>query len=149
MLLHVALGKNWSGISAGQSLEQKCDTEEWVIGTHFLVCVKRSVCSEQARVRRGTVEKLFGLAGESTWHCSFVQSLLRDMELKSHSVNLTKLLVPFLSVNVVGKGEKVHLCCWVGCIYVFSPSVSILCKEFPFWAFQPLSWYKSYSCSLS
>lgn len=60
---------------------------------------------------RSAVEKLLGLARESTWLCSFVQSLPREMELKSRCVNLTKLLVPFLSVNVVGKGEKVHLYC--------------------------------------
>lgn len=83
-------------------------------------------------MRRGAVEKLLGLAGELTWHCSFAQSLLREVELESHCVNLIRLLVPFLSVNVAGKGEKVHFYCRVGCIYIFSPFVSILCKEFPF-----------------
>lgn len=60
-------------------------------------------------MRRGAAAELLGLAGESTWWCAFVQSLLREMELQSHCVNLTKLPVPFLGVDAEGKGEKVHL----------------------------------------
>lgn len=51
------------------------------------------------------VEKLLWLAGDG-WH-SFMQSLLREIELKSH-VKLTKLLIPFLGVNIAWRGEKVH-----------------------------------------
>ena len=55
MLPHVALGKNRLGVSAGQSLEQKCDTEERVIRGHVLV-----VREEEHVLRAGQ---------GATWHC--------------------------------------------------------------------------------
>lgn len=74
-----------------------------------------------------------------------VQSLPREMELRLHCVNLTKLPLPFLGVDAEGKGEKLHLC-WLSGLHLhfFLFLCPFFVKEFSFWAFQPLSWYKSY-----
>lgn len=92
MLPYVALGKNWLGISVRQSLEQKYDTEEWIIRTHCLV-----VCVWKAARALGRSGMLWRSSwGWLSWY-SFMQSLLRERELNLHCVELIKMLVPFLS----------------------------------------------------
>lgn len=135
MLPHIALGKNWFGISVGQSLEQKSDPEEWVTRTHFLVVYEKEHVLWAGQGMMGCCREAFGAGSGGVPSCDPCWG-----RWSSSYVVLTYLLIPFLSVNIVRKGEKVHLYGWFGCIYIFSPCVFILYKESSFWTFQPVGW---------